>query len=75
MFSFVLVDGRLAFKAGVTDFEVSHYLGGFVFPCNIPTGISNKVEHRHLQFYPGGSDSGGPVILALRFSASEERIR
>lgn len=35
--------------------------------------VSTQVELGHLQPSPGGSDSGGPETLALRFSVSEDR--
>lgn len=50
---------------------VSNQLGGCVYPWALPTGIPDKAESGCLQSSPGGSDLGGPEILALRFSASE----
>ena len=81
-FPLPLVGEILACKVGVRDFGVFQITRmripglfqiteGCVYLWALFSGILDKVRHGYLQFSPGGSDSGGPEILALKFSATE----
>lgn len=62
--------GRLGFEVGVTDFGVSQITLEVVHIPGLNSGISNELELGYLLSNPGGSNSGGPEVLALRCSAS-----
>lgn len=50
---------------------VSNHPEGCVYLWALFSGILDKVRHGYLPLSPGGSDSGGPDILTLKFSATE----
>lgn len=74
VFFFVLVEEDLTLKSrGYRLWCVLNHLEVCADPWSPPTGVSHKVDLGHLEFFPGGSDSGGAETLAFRFSASEDR--
>lgn len=73
VFFFVLVEDLTLKSKGYRLWCVLNHLEVCAYPWSPPIGVSRKVDLRHLEFFPGGSDSGGAEILAFRFSAAEDR--
>lgn len=65
MFFFVLVEELTLKSRGYRLWCVLNHLEVCADPWSPPTGVSHKVDLGHLEFFPGGSDSGGakPSLL------------